>query len=301
MARPELSETPISDTRFLRACRGAAVDCTPVWVMRQAGRYLPEYRALKSKYDFLTMTRTADLAAQVTLQPLKRFDLDAAILFSDIMTPLEGLGIDIAFNPGPHVAHPFRSTSDLERLRTIEPENDVPFVLESISRVRAELANTVTLIGFAGAPFTLFCYLVAGGPSKEYGEARALLRADPDLGHSLLNRLGDAMGAYLRAQAEAGAGALMLFDSWVGLLARPEFDRFAVPAIRRALAPLRSLEVPIIYFANNGAALWESIAILGVDVVGVDWRSPLRAARLAFGWRDDAPGKPRPGRTVRPT
>lgn len=268
---------------FLRACRGLEVPHTPIWIMRQAGRYLPEYRALKAKSDFLTMTRTPELAAEITLQPIRRYPLDAAILFSDIMTPLEGMGVTIEFKPGPHVDDPIRSAADVARLGELDPEGSVPYVMQSIRLLREELPPHVPLIGFAGAPFTLFCYLVSGGPSKEYGEARAFLRAEPDASRDLLGRLGDAMGAYLAAQAQAGAQALMLFDSWVGLLAREEFDRYARPAVERALAPLRDLNVPLIYFANNGGALFESVRELGVDVAGVDWRTPLSVARAALG------------------
>jgi uroporphyrinogen decarboxylase len=282
MAEPIVDGETKVHAPFLRACYGLSVPHTPIWLMRQAGRYLPEYRKVREKIDFLTLTRSPEMAAEVTLQPIRRFPLDAAILFSDIMTPLEGMGVDIEFNPGPKVGRPFRTRTDVDRLGTLDPNASVPFVMESIRLVRRELPETVPLIGFAGAPFTLFCYLVAGGPSKEYGEARAFLRAEPEAAQDMLNRLGDAMAAYLAAQAEAGAQVLMLFDSWVGLLARSEFDYFAVPAITRALQPLRAFDIPVIYFANNGAVLYDSIRDLDVDVVGVDWRTPLSVARSAL-------------------
>lgn len=268
---------------FLAAARGLPVPHTPVWVMRQAGRYLPEYRELRAKVDFVTLTRSAELAAEVTLQPLRRFPLDAAILFSDIMTPLQGLGIELEFQPGPVVKSPIRSQAQVDALPALLPERDVPFVLEAIKLIRRGLPGNVPLIGFAGAPFTLMCYLVSGRPSKEFGAARSLLYGDPALSGSLLDHLADAMAVYLRAQAEAGAQALMLFESWAGLLAPPQFERFAQAAAARTLAKLRDLDVPLIYYANQGAALLPSLVKLDVDVVGIDWRTPLDVARGILG------------------
>jgi len=254
--------------------------------MRQAGRYLPEYRAVRAKVDFETLTRTPELAAEVTLQPIRRFALDAAILFSDIMTPLQGMGIALDFEPGPHVRAPIRTDAQVEALPALLPERDVPFVLESIRLVRANLPPGVPLIGFAGAPFTLLCYLVCGKPSKEFGAARALLYSQPHTAERLLTRLADAMGEYLLAQAQAGAQALMLFESWAGLLAPREFTRFALPAVARTMAALRAAGVPLIYYVNQGAALMPAVAGLDVDVVGVDWRTGLSQVRRTLG-----PGK----------
>jgi uroporphyrinogen decarboxylase len=254
--------------------------------MRQAGRYLPEYRALRAKVDFETLTRTPELAAEVTLQPLKRFALDAAILFSDIMTPLQGMGIELSFEPGPVVREPLRSDAQIDALPRLEPQRDVAFVLETIRQVRAALPGGVPLIGFAGAPFTLLCYLVCGRPSKEFAPARQFLYAQPESAQRLLTHLADAMAAYLAAQAAAGAQALMLFESWAGLLAPPEFTRFALAAVRRTAAALRATGVPLIYYVNQGSALMPAVAELDVDVVGVDWRSPLGQVRDLLG-----PGK----------
>ncbi len=283
MAERTVSTAP---SAFLAACRGQPVPHTPVWVMRQAGRYLPEYRELRAKVDFATLTRRPDLAAEVTMQPLRRFELDAAILFSDIMTPLQGMGVGIEFAPGPIVAKPIRSREQIEALPELVPERDVPFVMESVRLVRAEVPRGAPVIGFAGGPFTLLCYLVCGKPSKEFGVARAFLYAIPDLAELLLDKLADAMAAYLRAQAQAGAQALMMFESWAGLLAPPEFRRFALRAVSRTMRQLRSLDVPLIYYANQGGALLGDIAGLDVDVVGVDWRTPLDVARRTLG-----PGK----------
>jgi uroporphyrinogen decarboxylase len=268
---------------FLAACRRQPVSHRPIWIMRQAGRYLPEYRTLRAKVDFATLTRTPELAAEVTLQPLRRFALDAAILFSDIMTPLQGMGVELDFEPAPVVREPIRSVAQIEALPELIPGRDVPFVLEAIRIVRAGLAHNVPLIGFAGAPFTLLCYLVCGRPSKEFAAARSFLYAQPEAAQRLLTHLADAMAQYLAAQAAAGAQALMLFESWAGLLAPREFTRFALPAVRRTVDALRRAGVPLIYYLNDGNALMPAVADLEVDVVGVDWRSDLGEVRRILG------------------
>ena len=271
---------------FLAACRRERPPHRPIWIMRQAGRYLPEYRARRARVDFESLTHTPALAAEVTLQPLKRFELDAAILFSDIMTPLQGMGVALSFEPGPVVKEPIRSAAQIEALPQLLPARDVPFVLETVRLVRAGLPPAVPLIGFAGAPFTLLCYLVSGRPSKEFSAARTFLYAQPQLAARLLTHLADAMAAYLAAQAAAGAQALMLFESWAGLLAPPEFRRFALAAVRRSCAALRGCGVPLIYYVNQGAALMPAVADLDVDVIGVDWRLGLKEVRQILG-----PGK----------
>jgi len=276
----------MSTSTFLAACRREPVAHRPIWIMRQAGRYLPEYRALRARVDFETLTRTPELAAEVTLQPLRRFELDAAILFSDIMTPLQGMGVGLTFEPAPVVREPIRTRAQIEALPALDPQRDVPFVLDTIRLVRAGVPRATPLIGFAGAPFTLMCYLVCGRPSKEFAAARSFLYAQPADAEQLLMRLADAMAAYLAAQAAAGAQALMLFESWAGLLGVPEYTRLALPAVRRTLAALKPLGVPLIYYLNQGSALMGAIADLDVDVVGVDWRSPLSEVRRVLG-----PGK----------
>jgi uroporphyrinogen decarboxylase len=268
---------------FIRACRRQEVTHTPVWVMRQAGRYLPEYRELRSRVDFVTLTRSAELAAEVTLQPVQRFPLDAAILFSDIMTPLQGMGIPLTFEPGPVVATPIRSLEQVQALPQLNPERDVPFVLDAVKLVRANAPRGVPLIGFAGAPFTLLCYLVNGKPSKEFGIARSFLYNQPEAAALLIDHLADAMANYLSAQARAGAQALMLFESWAGLLAPPQFRQYALRGAKRTLLALSKIGVPLIYYANQGSALMDELRTLNVDVIGVDWRSPLGAVRKALG------------------
>jgi uroporphyrinogen decarboxylase len=252
--------------------------------MRQAGRYLPEYRALRQKVDFLTATKTPDLAAEITLQPMRRFPLDAAILFADIMTPLEGMGVGMDFDPGPIIETPVRSPADAERLRALDPEEGTGFVLEAIRLVRAELDQDRALIVFAGAPFTLFCYLVEGGGSKDFMEARSFLRSEPEASVRLLDLLGESMARYLIAQARAGADALMLFDSWVGLLAPDSYRRFALPVLKRTVETVRAaVDRPIIYFANGGATLLEAAGEVGADVLGIDWTLPLSEAVRRIG------------------
>ena len=268
---------------FLKACRREPVPHTPVWIMRQAGRYLPEYRAVRKKVDFLTLTKTPDLAAEVTLQPIRRFGMDAAILFSDIMTPVEGMGIELEFDPGPVIENPVRSPADVNRLRIADPWESVPFVMETIGILRKELPASAPLIGFAGAPWTLFCYAVEGKGSKTFIQAKSFLFAEPDAARVLLNKMADTMTAYLRAQAEAGAQALMIFDSWAGLLSPYEFRSFALPALRRTIEGLRDLGLPLIYFPNQGATLLEDSALAGVDVLGIDWRLPLSRVRAIVG------------------
>ena len=275
------TETPT----FLAACRSEPTSYTPVWIMRQAGRYLPEYRAVRATVDFLTLTKTPELAAEVTLQPTRRFALDAAILFSDIMTPVEGMGVSLDFSPGPVVTNPIRDAARVEELRVPDPEESVPFVLETVREVVGALPKDVPLIGFAGAPFTLFCYLVEGRGSKTFSTAKSFLFAEPEASRQLLEKLADTMASYLSAQAAAGARALMIFDSWAGLLGPEQYRRFALPAVARVIDALKPLDVPLIYFPNQGATLLEDVATVDVDVVGVDWRLPLSKVRSLLGSR----------------
>ncbi len=268
---------------FLAACRREPVAHTPIWVMRQAGRYLPEYRAVRAKVGFTELTRSPELAAEVTLQPIRRFALDASIIFSDIMVPIEGMGVDLEYAPGPVIGEPVRTMKQVEALRPLNPEQDVPFVMEAIKLTRAGLPAHVPLIGFAGSPFTLFSYLVAGKPSKEFSVPRAFAQAEPEISARLMDKLADAMIVYLRAQAGAGAQALMLFESWGGLLGPNDYRRIALPPVKRIIDGLKDLGVPLIYFANQCGGSMDSIATLDADVVGLDWRTSLGAARKTLG------------------
>ena len=284
-ARPPKADLSASSeaSPFLAACRCEPVAHTPVWIMRQAGRYLPEYRKIRAEVDFLTLTKTPELAVEVTLQPVRRFGMDAAILFSDIMTPVEGMGVTLDFTPGPVIETPIRSLDQIEVLRIPDPEEGVPFVLETVRLLSEALPASVPLIGFAGAPFTLFCYLVQGGGSKTFSEAKAFLFAEPEASHRLLKKLADTMVRYLEAQAAAGAKALMIFDSWAGLLGPEQYREFAFPAVRRVIDALGPLDVPLIYFPNQGATLLGSVRECSANVVGVDWRLPLSDARRILG------------------
>ncbi|CAN5708007.1 uroporphyrinogen decarboxylase [soil metagenome] len=271
------------DSDFLRACRGQPHDRVPVWFMRQAGRSLPEYRALRGEGSIVDAIRNPDLATEITLQPVRRYGVDAAILFSDIVTPVAalGFGVDVVPGVGPVVEQPFAGAADLARLRPLEPEADTPYVLETVRNVVAEL--DVPLIGFAGAPFTVASYLIEGRPSRTYGRTKALMWGDPSLWHALLDRLADLALTSLRSQVAAGAQAVQLFDSWAGALAPDDYRRFVLPASAKVFAGLAELGVPRIHF---GVATGELLGLLheaGADVVGVDWRVPLDDARARLG------------------
>lgn len=272
-----------SESRFLRACRGLPVDCVPIWLMRQAGRYLPEYQATRAKAgDFLSLCRTPELACEVTLQPIARLGVDAAILFSDILVPLPGMGLSLAFTEeGPRL-DPVRTAADIARLRVATHE-DYPFVPEAVRLCRRGLPANVPLIGFAGAPFTLMSYAVEGHTSKQFTQTKRLLFAAPEAAHQLLDKLTQTVITYLQAQVEAGAQALQIFDSWVGVLGPEDFATYAAPYVRRILDALRPSGVPLIYFAHGGCALYPQVGQLPADVFGVDWRLPIDAARVQLG------------------
>ena len=270
-------------SRFLAACRGEPVDRVPVWFMRQAGRSLPEYRAVRRRAEMFDVIRAPDLAAEVTLQPVRRLGVDAAILFSDIVVPVAAMGVDVQLRAGtgPVLDQPFRRPSDLRRLRPLEPEVDIPYVIDTVRLAVKELR--VPLIGFAGGPFTLASYLVEGGPSKTHARTKALMYTDPDTWSRLLAALADASLASLRAQVEAGAAAVQVFDSWAGALAPDDYRRSVLPASRRIFAGLADLDVPRIHFGVGTGELLALLAEAGADVVGVDWRVPLDQARRRLG------------------
>jgi uroporphyrinogen decarboxylase len=271
---------------LVAACRRQPVARTPVWFMRQAGRHLPEYRAARGEGSILGAIADPAVACELTLQPVRRYGVDAAILFSDIVVPVEavGFGIDVVPGRGPVAQLPFRSAADLTRLRPLEPENDVPHVLETVRLVSAELAGSgVALIGFAGAPFTVASYLVEGGPSRTFAKIKALLHGDPDLWAALSDRLAELTLTFLRAQAGAGASVLMLFDSWAGCLSPPEYERFVLPATRAVLEGTADLGLPTILFGVGTGELLGLMATAGADVVGVDYRVPLDVARRRIG------------------
>ncbi len=266
--------------RLLRALRREPVDHTPVWFMRQAGRYLPEYRALRGDRDLLETCRHPDLAAELTLQPLRRMPLDAAIVFSDLMVPLAAIGIGVRIEPGvgPVIDDPIRSAADLERLRPLEPDADEPQLLETIRLLRKELE--VPLIGFAGAPFTLASYLIEGGPSRDHARTKSLMFGDPETWAELMRRLASLVRAHLRAQIEAGAQAVQVFDSWVGTLGAGDYERSVSPHVRPIF---QDLGVPSIHFGVGTGHLLAAMRAAGGDAIGVDWRLPLDEAWARVG------------------
>lgn len=277
----EAAAVPDDLPAFLRACRGLPGDRVPVWFMRQAGRSLPEYRAVRGGGSILDAIAEPDLAAEITLQPVRRYGVDAAILYSDIVVPVAaiGFGVDVAPGTGPVVAEPFARTADLERLRPLEPELDTPYVLETVRILAAELPPEVPLIGFAGAPFTVASYLIEGRPSRTYGATKALMRSDPALWARLMERLTDLAVASLRSQVRAGARAVQLFDSWAGALDPRTYERFVLPHTRRVFDGVADLGVPRIHFGVGTGELLGLMSSAGVEVQGVDWRVPLDAAR----------------------
>jgi uroporphyrinogen decarboxylase len=272
-----------ADSPFLKACRCSQSTKTPVWFMRQAGRSLPEYRALRGDGDILKAIAKPELAAELTLQPVRRYGVDAAILFSDIVVPLAAIGIGIEVVPGrgPVVDPPFRGPGDLERLRPLEPSTDLAHVIEAVRIVVSE--SSVPLIGFAGAPFTLASYLVEGGPSRTFARTKALMHAEPELWHELAGRLADIALASLRAQVEAGAAAIQLFDSWAGALSPADYAAFALPSSSKVLEGIADLGVPRIHFGVGTGELLGLMSSAGADVVGVDWRVGIADARRRIG------------------
>jgi uroporphyrinogen decarboxylase len=271
--------TAPADAPFLAACASRPTSWTPVWFMRQAGRSLPEYRAVRGEGSILDAIKRPDLAAEITLQPVRRYGVDAAVLYSDIVVPIHaiGFGVDISPGTGPVIAEPFRRAADLDRLRALEPDEDTPYVLETIRLLAKEL--TVPLIGFAGAPFTVASYLIEGRPSRTYALTKGLMFGDEPLWHALLERLADLAAASLRSQVINGAQAVQLFDSWAGTLAPSDYERYVLPHSRRVFEGLVDLDVPTVHFGVDTGELLGLMASAGADVVGVDWRTPLDAAR----------------------
>jgi uroporphyrinogen decarboxylase len=269
----------VSEHRFLRACRRDAVDTTPVWFMRQAGRYMAEYRALRAKWSLLDICRNPDLATEVTLQPVRRIEVDAAILFSDILLPLEPMGLPFDFlkGEGPQIHSPIADGADIARLKRFEPRDALAHVLQAIRQIQRELQGRVPLIGFAGAPFTLASYAIEGGHSNNFAKTKALMYGHPDDWHTFCSLLADLVGDYLVAQVEAGVDAVQLFDSWVGALSPADYREFALPHTKAIFARLGS-RVPTIHFGTGTAMMLPDMRDAGGDVIGADWRIPLDEA-----------------------
>ena len=275
----------LHNLRFLRACRRETVDRTPVWFMRQAGRYMAEYRDLRQNYSLLDLCRTPELATEVTLQPLRRIDVDAAILFSDLLLPLEPMGIPFDFvkGEGPAIERPIRTGADIDRVQVIDPRDALPFTFDAIRSIKRELAGRVPLIGFAGAPFTLASYAIEGGHSTNFALTKSLMYGDPAAWHRLAGKLADVVADYLVAQIDAGVDAVQVFDSWVGALHADDYREFALPHTRRIFDAISGRGVPTIHFGVATASILHVMREAGGDVLGADWRIPLDEAWERIG------------------
>jgi len=271
--------------RLIRACRREPIDRTPVWMMRQAGRYLKEYRDIRQKVSFLELCKNVDLAAEVSLQPLRILGVDAVIFFSDILIPVEAMGVGVALtDKGPEIASPIRSMADVRKLRIPDPADEVPFVAAILKRLRNDLNGEVPLVGFSGAPWTLASYMIEGGGSKSFAEIKKMAFSEPATLHALLDKLADTIIAYLRFQIEAGAQVVQIFDTWAGELTRKDYETFALPVTRRIFQEIGN-SVPRILYINGCSNILESMASSGADVLSVDWRIPIAEARARVGDR----------------
>ena len=270
---------------FLRACRRQPTPYTPIWLMRQAGRYMKEYRALRKKYSFLEMCKNPELAAKVTLQPIEKFKLDAAIIFSDILIPLEPMGVEFEFakGEGPVFHHPLREKKDVERLRLIEPEEEIPFLMKAIRTVRKELEGKVPLIGFSGAPFTLASYVIEGGHSSNYVFTKSLMYQDRPTWDALMETISEVLVRYLNAQIRSGVQAVQMFDSWVGCLTPSDYEEYVLPYSKKVIEGVGKA-VPFIHFATSNSTLLELMKRAGGDVIGVDWRVNIGEAWARLGY-----------------
>jgi len=267
----------MSMSRFLDACACKPVDATPVWFMRQAGRYMPEYREIRAKHTLLEIVEKPDLAAEVTLQPVKALGVDAAILFADILLPLVPMGLKLEFvkGEGPVIHNPVRTRQDIANLQIFDPQTDLGHVMEAVRIVRRELAGKVPLIGFSGAPFTVASYMIEGGPSRDYLLTKSLFYKNPEAWHALMDKLAEVLKDYLLAQIEAGAQAVQLFDSWVGALAPQDYEQYVLPYSQRILQAVALTRVPAIHFGVNTATLLSKMKEAGGNVIGLDFRIPL--------------------------
>ena len=274
----------MTPSRFLKACRREPVDATPVWFMRQAGRYMQEYRALRTQYSLLEICRTPDLATEVTLQPIRRLEVDAAILFSDLLLPLAPMGLPFDFikGEGPQIEQPINGPADIERLRVFEPREALGYVLDAVRQIQRELDQRVPLIGFAGAPFTLASYAIEGGHSNNFAKTKSLMYGYPDDWHRLCEKLSRVVADFLVAQIEAGVDVVQVFDSWVGALDTTDYREFALPHTR-AIFDAIGKRVPTIHFGTGTSTILEDLRDAGGDVIGVDWRIPIDDAWSRIG------------------
>src|SRR6266513_3653978 len=272
--------------RFLAACYRRQPDATPIWFMRQAGRCLAQYRELRKRYDILTMAKTPDLCAQVTLMPVKEFGVDAAVLYADIMLPLEDMGISLEIQPdiGPIIHNPIRTMQDVNALHVVDPEESTPFVMQAIRLVRRELEGKQAVIGFSGAPFTLACYLIEGRPSRDYALAKSLMYGQPEIWHALMNKLTEVVSDYMLAQISVGVDAVQLFDSWVGSLSPGVYRQCVQPYSQRIFEAIKQTGTPAIHFGTGTASLLELMTEAGGDSIIIDWRMDLDTAWARIGY-----------------
>ena len=273
-------------TRFLDACYRRQPDATAVWFMRQAGRSFAEYRQLRKKYGILEIAKTPELSTQVTLMPVHTFGVDGAVLYADIMLPLEGMGVSLEIEPevGPIIHNPIRTMKDVEALRVLDAQETVPYVLETVRMVRRELAGKQAVIGFSGAPFTLACYMIEGKPSRNYEIAKSLMYGQPRVWHALMDKLTAVVSNYLLAQLKAGADVVQVFDSWIGAVSPSVYRRFVQPYMKRIFAAMKETGSPSIHFGTDTAALLEVMTEAGGDVISVDWRVDLDEAWARIGY-----------------
>ena len=270
--------------RMIDACLGKPVDRTPVWLMRQAGRYMKEYREIRKKVSFLDLCKNPDLCAEVTLQPIKAFGLDAAILFSDILVPLEPMGLELDFDPAPVFSSPVRTKADVDKLKPVNPAEEVPFVMDAVKAIRKAIEPyNIPLIGFSGAPFTLASYIVEGGGSKSFAHLKSLMYQDRTVYNALMEKLSIVTANYLNGQIESGAQIIQIFDTWAGILTRSDYREYVLPYIQLVIESLNREEVPVIYFVGNGSHLLDITKEVNSDVVGLDWRIDIDKAREILG------------------
>jgi uroporphyrinogen decarboxylase len=289
-------------SRFLKACRREPVDVTPVWFMRQAGRYMAEYRALRAEHSLLDICRNPDLATEVTLQPVRRIEVDAAILFSDLLLPLEPMGLPFDFikGEGPQIERPIESSADIDKLKLFEPRESLAHVLVAIEQVQQELNGRVPLIGFSGAPFTLASYAIEGGHSNNFARTKSLMYGHPEAWHQLCDKFATVVGDYLVAQIEAGVDAVQVFDSWVGTLSAADYREFALPHSKKIFDTIAG-RVPTIHFGTGTATMFEELREAGGDVIGVDWRIPIDVAWEQIGFDRAVQGNLDPTLLLGPT
>lgn len=277
----------LNNDLFLRACKRLPVERTPIWIMRQAGRYLPEYRAVRKKYDFLTMCKTPEIAAEVTIQPIDIIGVDAAIIFSDILVIPEAMGMHLEMHEGkgPIFHNPIRNESDAKQLRKIDPTKDLKYVLDAVRLTKQNLNGRVPLIGFSGSPWTLLTYMVEGRGSKNFSEVKKLIYNKPELAHSLLDMLSDTISDYLSAKIEEGCNAVQIFDTWGGVLSQKDFLEFSLPYVQKIIAQLKRKDEPVIFFAKGVHHNLDKMADIGADVLGLDWTMNLGEVRNKVGHR----------------